>query len=229
MKKAILTIDDVSSKNTPALVDYLAAKDIRAVMFAVGRNVEAFYSEAVYALKAGMIIGNHSYSHPKFSELSLEAGIAEIEKNEAVLDRLYKDANVERTFRPFRFPYGDKGGGNAAAYRAYFKENGFHKLSDDAVTYPWWNEGRENTDTFWTFDFAEYRIRPQSGFTLDDVMARIRDDHPEYGGTLLTGDSAEIILMHAHDETEAMVPRYYEKLIGHALDNGVVFEKPVFR
>ena len=40
MKKAILTIDDVPSNNTKAIVDYLNEKDITVVMFAVGEQLE---------------------------------------------------------------------------------------------------------------------------------------------------------------------------------------------
>ena len=37
MIRALLTIDDVSSNNTPAIVDYLNAKNIPAIMFMVGQ------------------------------------------------------------------------------------------------------------------------------------------------------------------------------------------------
>lgn len=92
MSSGILTIDDISSKNTPAMVDYLNEKGIRAILFAVGMNVEAYYDQAVYALQHGMIVGNHSYSHPSFSSLTVEEAMEEIDKNEAVLDKLYRDA-----------------------------------------------------------------------------------------------------------------------------------------
>ena len=118
MSKAILTIDDIASKNTPAIVDYLCEKHIKAVLFAVGENVEKYFDEAVYALQKGMIVGNHSYSHPSFSKLSLEEGIAEIEKNEEVLTRLYEKAGVAREAKVFRFPYGDKGGENKEALQS---------------------------------------------------------------------------------------------------------------
>ena len=110
MNTALLTIDDVSSCITPAIVDDLCARGIKAVMFAVGMNVERLWNEAVYAVQKGMIVGNHSYSHPAFSDLTVEEAIADIEKCEEVLDRLYQAAGVARQYRPFRFPYGDKGG-----------------------------------------------------------------------------------------------------------------------
>ena len=82
MIKALLTIDDIASKNTPQIVDYLVSKGITALMFAWGENVEKNPDEAEYALKNGMVIGNHSYSHPFFSKLSFDECVTEIEKCE---------------------------------------------------------------------------------------------------------------------------------------------------
>lgn len=230
MIHAILTIDDIASANTPAIVDYLNEKGITALMFAVGENVEKYYDNAVYALQHGMIVGNHSYSHPAFSEISLEEAKAEITKNEALLDKLYADAGVPRRFRPFRFPYGNRGGANEAALQAYFRENGFDKLKDTQIPYAWWKEYGldKNVDTLWTFDFAEYQIRPDSGFTVDDVWARINDKSPKTGAALLADPGSHILLLHAHDETDAMVPGYYRLFIDYLLENGVVFDVPEF-
>lgn len=230
MINAVLTIDDVSSANTPAIVDYLNSKGITALMFAVGENVEKYYDNAIYALKKGMILGNHSYSHPAFSRLSLEEGIENIEKNEAVLDKLYRDADVERKYRPFRFPYGDKGGQNKDALQAYLRDKKFSKLKDTQLTYEWWGERGldKDIDTFWTFDFAEYNIRPGSEFTEKDVWKRIEDLDPPYGAALLQDGNSHFILLHAHDETEELVPEYYKKFIDFLLEKGVVFNKPEF-
>ena len=40
MNSALLTIDDIASKNTPAIVDYLKEKGIKPIFFATGENVE---------------------------------------------------------------------------------------------------------------------------------------------------------------------------------------------
>lgn len=230
MNSAVLTIDDIASKNTPAIVDYLNEKGITAVMFAVGENVERYYENAVYALKGGMIVGNHSFTHPFFSKISLQQGIEEIEKNEELLNKLYKDAGVERKYRPFRFPYGDRGGENAEGLQKYFVEKGFNKLSDTQITYPWWSkEGNDKMiDTLWTFDFQEYCIRPGSDFKLEDVWKKMEDKNPPLGGALYGEDNRHIILLHAHDETEELVPEYYKKFIDRAMENGLSFEKPMF-
>ena len=230
MNTALLTIDDIASKNTPAIVDYLKEKGIRPIFFATGKNVEKYYEEALYVLKNGMLVGNHSYSHPAFSSLTLEEGIKEIGACERVLEKLYQDAGVERKFRPFRFPYGDKGGVNKAVLQAYLKENGFHKVADTHIPYPWWKEYHLNTDidTFWTFDFAEYNIRPGSDFTKDSVWARIYDTNPPTGAVLFGENNRHIILLHAHDETEEMLPEYYKLFIEHLLEHGLIFDKPEF-
>lgn len=220
-----LTIDDIASKNTPAIVDYLNEKGIPAVMFAVGENVEKHYDEAIYALKKGMIVGNHSYSHPSFSQISLEKGIEDFERNEKILDKLYRDANVERIFRPVRFPYGDKGGENKAKYQEYFSSRGFSKLDDGKITYSWWKENQldKDIDTFWTYDFEEYRVRPDSDFTFEDVLAKMDNQKPLYGGALYDEESQHILLLHAHDETEEIAPQYYRIVIDRLLEHGATF------
>ncbi len=230
MIHAILTIDDIASRNTPAIVDYLNEKGIAALMFAVGQNVERHYDNAIYAIQHGMIVGNHSYSHPAFSKLTFEEARAEIEKNEVLLDRLYKDAGEVRRFRPFRFPYGDKGGANKEALQAYFREYGFHKLSDSQIPFGFWKAmGLDrDIDTLWTFDFAEYNIRPNSGFTVEDVWKRVFDKEPFSGGALLQDGTSHILLLHAHDETEELVPGYYRQFIDCLLENGVTFDVPTF-
>ena len=230
MIRAILTIDDISSKNTPQIVDFLCEKGITAVMFARGENVEKYYGEAMYAVQKGMIVGNHTYSHPAFSAISVDEGIKEIEKCEKALDQLYLDSGVTRRYRPFRFPYGDKGGENRDAVQKYLKEKGFHKLDDGFIPYPWWRESRakNDIDTFWTYDFEEYRLPWNDGFTRESVLEKMKRPDSENFTALYGENKCHIILMHAHDETDAVWPKYYKEMIETAMQNGVVFEKPEF-
>lgn len=230
MNSALLTIDDFSSANTIAMVDYFLEKGIKVLFFATGNCVEKFYEEAKYALKNGMLVGNHSYSHPAFSALTMEEAIEEIEKCEQILDKLYKDCGVERKYRPFRFPYGDKGGENREALQKYLKEKGFHKVDDTHFNYPWWKESKLSTDidTFWTFDCEEFRIRPGSDFTKENVFKKMDDKNPEWGAVLFAEGNRHFILMHTHDETEAMVPEYYKLFVDYMIENGMVFDEPKF-
>lgn len=230
MNSAILTIDDFPAKNTPAIVDDLTGKGIRAVFFATGQNVEKHREEAIYALQHGMIVGNHSYSHPGFSALSLAECIAEIENCERILDQLYEDSGVQRLWRPFRFPYGDKGGANQAALQEYLRRSGFHKLDDAHIPYSWWQEYHLNTDidTFWTFDFEEYRLWQDSAFTWESIRRKMHDQHPASGAVLFGENNRHILLMHNFDETEAVLPEYWKVLTGYLLDRGLVFDEPRF-
>ncbi|MBR5288801.1 MAG: polysaccharide deacetylase family protein [Clostridia bacterium] len=230
MNTALLTIDDVASSNTPAIVDYLNEKGIRAILFATGENVERCYEEAIYAVKNGMIVGNHSYSHPHFSELTMAQCEDEIERCEDVLERLYRDAGVARTYRPFRFPYGDKGGDNRAALQAYFAAHGFDRVDDTHIDYPWWRESMLSTDIdcFWTFDFAEYNLCHDPQFTKETIWQRMHDTNPPQGAVLFAPGSRHILLLHAHDSTEEILPRYYQLFIDHLLENGIVFDEPSF-
>ncbi len=230
MIHAVLTIDDVASENTPALVEYLRKNKIPALLFGLGENIEKYYDEAIYALQEGFIIGNHTYSHPSCSALSMEEVVEEIEKCEKVLDDLYLDAGVERHWKPFRFPYGDKGGDKKDAIQSYLADHGFHKVKDTQITYPWWHERGldRDIDTFWTYGFREYDIRPGSSYTKECVMRDMDDPNPFDSVPLFDEGAHHLLLLHAHDETEAMWPGYYRTMLGHLLDRGVVFEKPEF-
>lgn len=230
MNTAILTIDDIASKNTPEIVDYLKKKGITAIMFAEGARVERFYEEALYALQNGMIVGNHSYSHPAFSSISMEQCVEEIEKCEQVLNKLYADAGVERKFRPFRFPYGDKGGDNKDALQKYFVEKGFHKVDDTQIPYPWWKElgMNQDVDTFWTFDFEEYRLQYDAEFTKQSIWDKIFNTNSQKGTVLFAEGNKHILLLHAHDETEEIYPQYYKEFIDCCLERGLKFEEPRF-
>ena len=230
MIQAVLTIDDMPSRNTPAIVDTLCERGIRAVMFAVGENLAALPAEARYALQKGMIVGNHSDTHPHFSELTAEEGMREIARCEARLDEVYKSAGVARTFRPFRFPYGDKGGANKAALQRYLRDQGFDKLDDRMIPYPFWRDQGldKDIDTLWTFNFCEYMIRPGSNFTAEDVLRRIHDADPAEGAPLLREGGRHILLLHAHDETEALVPGYCTAFLDELLSAGVTFAEPAF-
>ena len=230
MNTALLTIDDVPSKNTPAIVDYLKEKGIQPILFATGENIERHHEEAMYAVKSGILLGNHSYSHRHFSEMTLSECIEEIERCEDVLDKLYEKCGYVRAVRPFRFPYGDKGGENRQAIDMYLREKRFDKVYDLDIPYEWWKNSKLKTDidTFWTFDFEEYKIDREKGFTLQNVWDKILDPNPEYGAALFREGHRHILLMHAHDDTEKIVPCYWKLFLDYLFDNGIVFEAPRF-
>lgn len=59
-----LTFDDGPSADTERVLDVLAAYDLRATFFMLGRQVELFPQIARRVIEEGHEVGNHSYSHP---------------------------------------------------------------------------------------------------------------------------------------------------------------------
>ena len=105
-----------------------------------------------------------------------------------------------------------------------------NKVRDDEIWYPWWKEDGldRDIDTFWTYDFEEYNVRPDSGFTFEDVMKKMDSKDPENGAVLFEENARHILLLHAHDETEEMKPKYYEIMLSRLIENGVEFIAPQF-
>ena len=228
MSKAYLTIDDGPTTLTRAMIDYLQSKNIMPVLFFYGHQLEKHFDEGLYALKQGAIIGNHSYSHPNFNTISYEECIEEIEKQDALLERLYQAAGMQRTYKLFRFPYGAKGGKHKALIQQYLREQGYNRVDDSEIDIKWYidNELNKDIDSYWTFDFTEYQLNHSSDFTYDSILQRIHDPNPETGAPLLEKDSNHIILIHDHESTDKILPDYYKILIDYVIEAGVEFIGP---
>lgn len=235
MITAYLTIDDIPTKQTPKIIDFLVSLNIKPIMFCWGQRLEEYRNEAIYALKKGAILQNHSYSHPHFSELSFEEAKKEILRNEELLESIYAEAGVKRPYKLFRFPYGDQGEANKEKLQQFLREQGFAHIDDrafDDIMYVQKGQ-KEDTDVYWTFDYAEYNIRPGSSFTFDDVIDRVNgflgspSVQPVESGKAPEGAvSKNIILIHDHTETEECCPGYFEKQIKLVLERGVRFVDP---
>ena len=110
-KQIYLTIDDSPSTNFRSNLDFLIAHEIPAVFFCIGNLMQKYWEDIIYAIEKGYLIGNHSYNHPHFSDLSLDQAKKEIYKTDKLIHKAYTEAGVEYYDRLFRFPYGDKGDG----------------------------------------------------------------------------------------------------------------------
>lgn len=69
--------------------------------------------------------------------------------------------------------------------------------------------------------------------TIDDIASAntsaIVDYLNEKGiAALLVDPGSHILLLHAHDETDELVPGYYRQFIDYLLKEGVVFDTPEF-
>jgi peptidoglycan-N-acetylglucosamine deacetylase len=111
MPDAYLTIDDSPSAETGMLTAWLMEKNIPALLFCRGDRLEKNPAAIVEAIRRGFTIGNHAWSHSRFSQLSFEEGVAEIEKTDALIDKAYEKAEITRPGKYFRFPHMDRGTG----------------------------------------------------------------------------------------------------------------------
>ena len=120
MLQAYLTIDDSPTKHTDMLADFLAARDIPATFFCIGsaykdlhvqcEGIEQNPEPIRRVIEKGFLVGNHTYTHRRSSELSFEEVVEEIEKTETLIDGLYRQAGKARPMKLMRFPHIDRGG-----------------------------------------------------------------------------------------------------------------------
>lgn len=96
-----LSFDDgPNPEHTPALLDLLAEHEARATFFLVGNQVERHGSIVARIAEGGHALGNHSYDHPRFEELSLAEQSRQIERTDELLAAF--DQKPRHLFRPPR-------------------------------------------------------------------------------------------------------------------------------
>jgi len=100
-RKVALTFDDGPGPHTERILDILAEYDVQATFFVVGFQVENFPGLLSRIVQEGHLVGNHSYSHTDFSELSLAGVKREIEHTNQLIK---KETGYEPDF--IRPPYG---------------------------------------------------------------------------------------------------------------------------
>jgi peptidoglycan-N-acetylglucosamine deacetylase len=238
-KIAYLTIDDSPTKDFIPKLEYLITKQIPAVWFCEGARLEQYPDSIITAIKAGYIIGNHSYSHPSFSTITLEKAFDEIGRTHQIVEDLYAQAGVPRPAKYFRFPYGDKGGltghdvfatytvegkERKDAIQQYLCDLGYTQPKFSGVTYQYYEQYGLLTDIdwHWTYDCMEWSVFqavPSYGIdNLDKVLARMDENEPEGGRGLNEGQSEEIILLHDHVETTELFEPIIERLLAKGLE-----------
>ncbi len=227
MLDAYLTIDDGPSDKTKEKIDFLRSKNIDAVLFCTGENISKYTEQAEYAIKNNYTIGNHSFSHPSFDKISTEACLEEINKTEKIIDIAYKNANITRTNRHFRYPYGVKGNAlpnkkTSISSRFSMKTNKINKHLKRIGTKPfilkncraYYTPGRflltKNYDSPWTMDMDEWKIKKDKDYSL--LEQRIHSEVPKLHGKV-------IILMHDHERTHD----YFARIICKLEECGVRF------
>lgn len=81
-----LTFDDgPDPQHTPPLLDLLAAHGVKASFFLIGEKIEQ-HPELVRRIAAeGHLLGNHSYSHWEFRNMTLRKQLSEVHRTDALL------------------------------------------------------------------------------------------------------------------------------------------------
>jgi chitin deacetylase len=107
MSRVALTFDDGPGPATPALLDVLAARGIKATFFLLGVNVERAREVVVRLLREGHTAGNHSHTHPRPDATDEARFAAEIQRNDALLREVAAEAGLTLAEPiPVRLPYG---------------------------------------------------------------------------------------------------------------------------
>jgi peptidoglycan/xylan/chitin deacetylase (PgdA/CDA1 family) len=97
-----LTYDDGPSASTDQLLAALRADHLRATMFNQGNNAEARPELVRAELRAGMWVGNHTFTHPHLTQLGEPGSFQEIASTQWVLRDL--TGREPTLFRP---PFGE--------------------------------------------------------------------------------------------------------------------------
>ena len=101
-EEVLLTFDDGPNPGTTEkLLDLLRNKNIKALFFCLGENINKHPELCKRIIEEGHTIGNHTYSHKKINEVSREVFYAEIERT----NNLLKD-KFNYDIKYFRPPHG---------------------------------------------------------------------------------------------------------------------------
>lgn len=248
-KQVYLTIDDAPSKDFKEKVDFLYERNIPAVFFCVGENIEKHIDDAVYAIRKGFLIGNHAYIHKHFSDMTIDEGKKSIRQTDEIIDEAYKAAGIKRPIKVFRFPYFDMGGDNSGddyegkwsksenewflyprkerrlAFQAFLKELGYIQPQFEGVNSKYLSDKEmfDFLDVRCTFDQMEYFLgvdnAPYGMEKEEAILGRIDKDVPYAGRGLNCLDTTDIILMHDHENTTEL----FFKIIDRYIEKNFVF------
>jgi peptidoglycan/xylan/chitin deacetylase (PgdA/CDA1 family) len=126
--KVWLTFDDGPHRTfTDRILTTLDDAGIKALFFLVGKNVKRHGALPREMVAAGHRVGNHTYTHPRLTELALPEVERELDRTEALIAPLMGE---DKLFRP---PFGAR---NAEVSRIV-RKRGYRTLLWDVSTHDW--------------------------------------------------------------------------------------------
>jgi len=169
-REVTLSFDDGPGPYTSALLDVLAANDIRASFYLVGRNMKRYPEIVRRIVDDGHVIGNHTYSHPKLRRLNNAAISIELNRFAATLQ--------EALGRPYDTDY------FRLPFNSGKRSHRIHRLL----------AGRFRFIVDWSIDSRDWQLK-----TPENVLPRVLNHPLKKGAILLFHDgpssknTAEII------------------------------------
>lgn len=242
-KQVYLTIDDGPSKDFRDKVNFLYDRNIPAILFCVGEYIQKYKEDVVYAIRKGFLIGNHSYIHKHFSDLTIDEGKESIKLTDEIIDEIYNIAGVKRPLKVFRFPHFDMGGDNSGddyeskwskpqsewflyprndrrlAFQSFLKESGYVQPQFKGVNSKYLSDKDmfDFLDVRCTFDQMEYFLgKDYAPYGMENevaILGRIDEDVPYGGRALNCLDTTDIILMHDHEDTSELFYKIISRYI----------------
>ncbi|RTL51194.1 MAG: polysaccharide deacetylase family protein [Rhodocyclaceae bacterium] len=197
-RQVALTFDDGPEPGqTEHILEILAKYRIHATFFLIGSKA-AEHPELVEKIKASgqHIIGNHSWNHPNFHDISEEEQANEIKKTTDLLEK------VGGYTRFFRYPYGNSScEANALLHSTGYAIVGWHIDSCD-----------------WAFD--KTGVVDVQEATSCGVLPQNRSDYVEHVVASVRAHNGGIVLMH---EIHANTVKQLDHIIARVLADGFVF------
>ncbi|MEQ8675476.1 MAG: polysaccharide deacetylase family protein [Aggregatilineales bacterium] len=232
--RVYLTIDDAPSQEFPLKLRLLEQHNIPAVWFCQGNHIATYPKSVIDAIKKGYVIGNHSYSHPSFADISIEQGFAEISSTDDIITKLYEHIGIERNHRYFRFPYGNKGDSQhdhdtsksqkRDILQNYLRGQGYSAPPFQHVGFP--KQFANHVDWYWTFDTNDWmpffpELRSEEFKTPELVIASVHKWLIRNSSEQAIEVKPHIILM--HDLSGQIAYQLFKDLVEVMLLHDVVF------
>lgn len=200
-----LTFDDGPEEGaTEAILEVLARHDIRAAFFMIGEKARAHPELVSRVAAAGhLVIGNHSWTHPNFHDISVEVQQSEVARGDALL----KD---ELRPKLFRYPYGNA----SCATNDYLHAQGYRIVGWHVDSCDW---AFDQTGSVNETDARLCEVRPEY---LHDYVGHVVSQVAEHQGG--------IVLMH---EIHPRTVRQLEEVIARLKSLGYAFgsiDEPAF-
>lgn len=179
-----LTIDDSPSMDMDKKVEFLKRHNISTIFYSRGEHIRKYPEQIINAIKNGFLIGNHSYTHPHFSQISIDDCFNEVLKTEQVINACYDAAKVARPYKVIRFPFGDRGGtkDRVSAIQHFLETNKFSRVEFNNII-------GNFIDAGWDWDTEDYKTKHIDNVEL--YLHKMQDflkNYTKHSATLLLHD-----------------------------------------